>query len=151
MFEVNVAGLMRLSRAVARVMIRQKSGRFVHISSVSATLGSAYASVYAASKAAVLGFSRSLARELGKLGITSNAVCPWHVRTEMVEASMARRAKLVGKTAENYIDEIAKQSPLGRFVDADEVAAVVMLLLSQWGQAVNGQAINVCGGAALQA
>src|ERR1700754_188780 len=105
-YELNVFSLIALTQAALRPMVRGRWGRVINISSVSAKHGPAYNSAYASSKAAALGFTRSVARETAQLGITSNAICPWHVRTEFVEEAMARRARMFGKTAENYLAEI---------------------------------------------
>ncbi len=82
-------------------------------------------------------FTRSTAREVAKIGITANAVCPWHVDTELLRIAMAKRAKLFGKTGEEYIAEMAETNPQRRILDP---------LLSHHARGINGQAINVCGG-----
>ncbi|MBL4685015.1 MAG: SDR family oxidoreductase [Nannocystaceae bacterium] len=145
-FDINVFALMRLTKLCMRPMIRAKSGRVVNISSVAGKIGAAYTSAYAASKGAVDAFTRSVAREVGKIGITANAVCPWHVDTEHLRAGMGKRAKLFGKTTEEYMAEIAATNPQQRILDPEEVAATVVFLLSNYARGINGQALNVCGG-----
>jgi NAD(P)-dependent dehydrogenase (short-subunit alcohol dehydrogenase family) len=132
-----------------RHLIRQKSGRIINISSVSAKVGAAYNSAYASSKAAILGFTKSVARETARVGITCNAICPWHVETELVHEAMSKRAKMFGKTAEAYLQEIVSHSPQQRLITAREVGAVALLLMSHEGRGITGQALNVCGGSVM--
>ena len=146
LYDVNVFAVFRCTQAVLRHMIRRKSGRIVNISSVSAKVGAAYNSAYASSKAALIGFTKSVARETARIGITSNAICPWHVDTELVHEAMTHRAKMFGKTAEEYLEEIVVSSPQQRLITAREVGAVAMMLMSHEGRGITGQAINVCGG-----
>lgn len=145
-FDVNVFAVMRLTKLCIRHMIAAKSGRIVNVSSVSGKVGAAYTAAYAASKAAVDAFTRSTAREVAKIGITANAVCPWHVDTELLRTAMAKRGKLFGKTGEAYIAEMAETNPQRRILEPEEVAATIVFLLSDFARGINGQAINVCGG-----
>jgi NAD(P)-dependent dehydrogenase (short-subunit alcohol dehydrogenase family) len=149
LYDVNVFPLFTLTKLVMRHMIRQKSGRIINISSVSAKVGAAYNSAYASSKAAMIGFTKSIARETAKVGITANAICPWHVDTELVHEAMAGRAKMFGKTAEEYLAEIVEHSPQQRLITAREVGAVALLLMSHEGRGITGQALNVCGGSVM--
>ena len=150
LYDVNVFPLFTLTKLVLRHMIRQKSGRIVNISSVSAKVGAAYNSAYASSKAAMIGFTKSIARETAKVGITCNAICPWHVDTELVHEAMAGRAKMFGKSAEQYLAEIVEHSPQQRLITAREVGAVALLLMSHEGRGITGQALNVCGGSVME-
>jgi 3-oxoacyl-[acyl-carrier protein] reductase len=145
-YELNVFAVFRLTKAVVRPMIRQKSGRVINISSVAAKFGSAYNSAYSSSKAAVLGFTRSVARETAQLGITANSICPWHVDTELVRESMTRRAKMFGKSADEYLQAIIDESPQKRLIEAREVAALSLFLMSPEARGITGQSLNVCGG-----
>jgi 3-oxoacyl-[acyl-carrier protein] reductase len=145
-YELNVFALTALTQAALRPMIRARWGRVINISSVSAKYGPAYNGAYASSKAAVLGFTRSVARETAQLGITANAICPWHVKTDFVDEAMGRRARMFGKTAENYLAEIVAASPMKRLVDAREVASLAVYLMSDFAGAITGQSLNVCGG-----
>lgn len=145
-YELNVFALFRLTKAVMRQMIRAKNGRVINISSVAAKFGSAFNSAYSSSKAAVLGFTRSVARETASIGITVNAICPWHVDTELVREAMARRAKLFGKTADEYLQGIIAESPQKRLIEAREVAALTIFLMSPEARGITGQSLNVCGG-----
>lgn len=149
LYDVNVFPLFTLTQQVLRHMIRQKSGRIINVSSVSAKVGAAYNSAYASSKAAMIGFTKSIARETAKIGITSNAICPWHVDTELVHEAMANRAKLFGKTAEEYLQEIVEHSPQQRLITAREVGGLALFLMSHEARGITGQAINVCGGSVM--
>jgi NAD(P)-dependent dehydrogenase (short-subunit alcohol dehydrogenase family) len=145
-YELNVFSVFRLTQAVLRPMIRAKSGRIINIASVSAKVGAAYNSAYASSKAAILGFTRSIAKETAQLGIAVNAVCPWHVDTDLVREAMGKRAKMFGKQAEEYLAEIVEHSPQKRLIEAREVAAMTVFLMSNEAKGITGQSLNVCGG-----
>jgi NAD(P)-dependent dehydrogenase (short-subunit alcohol dehydrogenase family) len=145
-YELNVFAVFRLTKLAVRQMIRARWGRIINISSVSAKYGSAYNSAYASSKAAVLGFTRSVARETAQLGITSNAICPWHVKTDLVDEAMGRRARMFGKTADDYLAEIVASSPMKRLIEAHEVGGLAVYLMSEHAAGITGQSLNVCGG-----
>src|SRR5262245_48917986 len=145
-FEVNVFAVFRLTQAVLRHMIRAKYGRVVNLSSAAAKIGAAYASSYAASKAAILGFTKSIARETAQIGITVNAICPWHVDTELVREAMAKRAKMFGKEADEYLKEIEGHSPQKQLVKSREVAALALYLMSPEARSLTGQSLNVDAG-----
>jgi meso-butanediol dehydrogenase/(S,S)-butanediol dehydrogenase/diacetyl reductase len=146
LYEVNLFATVRLTRLVLKRLIRQKSGRIINVSSVSAKVGASYNAAYASSKAAMIGFTKSVAREVAKLGITVNAVCPWHVDTEMVREAMGSRAKMFGKTTDEYLAGIIAENPQGRIMTAREIAATCVFLMSHDARGITGQAINVDGG-----
>lgn len=146
LYELNVFAMVRLTRQVIRRMIRQKSGRIINVSSVSAKVGAAYNSAYASSKAAMIGFTKSVAREVSKIGITVNAVCPWHVETEMVHGAMTQRAKMFGKGPEEYLQEIISKNPQQRIMTVEEMAATCLFLMSPGARGITGQSLNVDGG-----
>lgn len=131
-FAVNVAPAFALCRAALRPMLRRRSGRIVNVSSVVGLHGNAGQTNYAASKAALIGMAKSLAREVGKRGITVNAVAPGFVTTAMTHG----------------IDTsgVAAQVPAGRLGTADEVAAVIAFLCSPEATYVNGAVVQVDGG-----
>jgi 3-oxoacyl-[acyl-carrier protein] reductase len=131
----NVRGAFLCSQAAMRGMLRQKWGRIVNMSSAVALHGNAGQTVYAASKTALLGLTKSLAREVGAKGITVNAVCPGLVDTDMT-SHLDDRARAF------YVD----QTPLGRTATHEEVAAVVRFLMSDEASYVNGAVIPVDGG-----
>jgi 3-oxoacyl-[acyl-carrier protein] reductase len=133
--ETNVRGAFLCSRAATRGMLRAKWGRIVNMSSAVALHGNAGQTVYAASKTALLGLTRSLAREIGVKGITVNAVCPGLVDTDMT-SHLDERARAY------YVD----QTPLGRTATLQEVSSVVRFLMSDEASYVNGAVIAVDGG-----
>ncbi len=133
--DTNVKGAFLCARAALRSMLRAKWGRVVNMSSAVALHGNAGQTVYAASKTALLGLSRSLAREVGAKGITVNAVCPGLVDTDMT-------SHLDDRARAYYID----QTPIGRTATFEEVSAVVRFLMSEEASYVNGAVIAVDGG-----
>jgi 3-oxoacyl-[acyl-carrier protein] reductase len=133
--DTNVRGAFLATQAALRTMLRARWGRIVNLSSAVALRGNAGQTAYAASKSALVGFTRSLAREVGAKGITVNAVCPGLVDTEMT-------SHLTEEARAFYLD----QTPLGRTARLEEVAAVVRFLMSEEASYVNGAVIPVDGG-----
>ena len=148
-FETNVFGAYLCTRAVLRSMIRARSGRVINVSSVAGLVGAAYNSSYAASKAALNGMTKSIAREVAGFGITVNAICPWHVDTELAQETMGARGAMFGKSAEEYLAGLAESSPQKRLIDPEEIAALALFLCSPGARGITGQTINVSGGAVM--
>jgi 3-oxoacyl-[acyl-carrier protein] reductase len=133
--DTNVRGAFLASQAAIRTMLRARWGRIVNMSSAVALRGNAGQTAYAASKSALVGFTKALAREIGVKGITVNAICPGLVDTDMT-SYLNKQARAV------YID----QTPLGRTARLEEVAAVVRFLMTEEASYVNGAVIPVDGG-----
>lgn len=132
---VNLKGVFNMSKAVIRHMVGRKCGRIVNISSVVGVMGNAGQTNYSASKAGVIGFTKSLAREVAARGITVNAVAPGYVATQMTESLPEAVKKM-------FIDII----PMKRFGTPQEVAKVVKFLLSDEAAYITGQVVGINGG-----
>jgi 3-oxoacyl-[acyl-carrier protein] reductase len=135
----NLKGTYLCTRAALRPMIRSRWGRIVNVSSVVGLVGNAGQANYAASKAGIIGFTKSVAREVAQRGITANVVAPGYVETELTR-SLSDEVK----------DQIKGQVPAGRFADAEEVAEVVSFLAGEDAGYVTGQTIAVDGGMTMQ-
>ena len=131
----NLKGTVLCTKAVCRVMIRERYGRIICLSSVVGQMGNVGQSLYAASKAGIVGFAKSMARELASRGITVNAVAPGFVETDMT-------ARLSPKLQEEFLRSI----PLGRFGSCEEVAELVVFLAGSGAGYITGQVVSVNGG-----
>ncbi|HTV95049.1 MAG TPA: SDR family NAD(P)-dependent oxidoreductase, partial [Steroidobacteraceae bacterium] len=135
LIRLNTLSPITLTKYVARSMMTQRQGRIVNISSIVAATGYSGLSVYSATKASLVGFTRSLARELGELGITVNAVAPGFIDTAMTEElSPAQR------------EQIARRSALKRMADAEDVARSVEFLLGAGARNITGIVLTVDAG-----
>jgi 3-oxoacyl-[acyl-carrier protein] reductase len=140
--DVHLRGAFLMTRAAQTHMTQASWGRIVNISSTSA-LGNRGQANYAAAKAGLIGFTKTLALELGKFGVTANAIAPGFVETEMTAATAARQ----GLDFEEWKSSIARDIPLGRIGQPEDVAAVASFLCSEDAGYVSGQVIYVSGGA----
>lgn len=131
----NLKGTFNTIRHTARQMLKQKSGKIINISSVSGILGNAGQANYAASKAGVIGLTKTMARELASRGITVNAVAPGFVDTEMTEV-----------LSDDVKEAACRQIPLGRFGKTKDIAEMVAFLASDKADYITGQVISVDGG-----
>ena len=136
--QTNLKGTFNGIRFASRQMLRQKSGRIINISSVSGILGNAGQANYSASKAGVIGLTKSAARELASRGITVNAVAPGFIKTEMTEV-----------LSEQVQNHAKSQIPLGSFGNPEDVAEAVWFLASDKAGYITGQVLNVDGGMAM--
>jgi 3-oxoacyl-[acyl-carrier protein] reductase len=132
---VNLKGVFNCAKAAVKLMVKQRSGRIINISSVVGQIGNIGQANYAASKAGIMGFTKSLARELATRTITVNAVAPGFINTDMTE-------NLPGKAKEFFLNQI----PMGRIGEPEEVAEVVYWLASEGASYITGQVIHVNGG-----
>ena len=138
---VNLRGAFLMTRAAQKYMTEQKWGRIVNISSSSA-LGNRGQVNYSATKAGLEGFTKTLAKELGKFGITANAIAPHYIATDMT-AAMADKLKM---SFEDLVDTYKKQIPVGRVGQPADVAHAISFLVSEDASFVSGQVIDVAGG-----
>lgn len=132
---VNLKGVFNFSKSVLRNMVNNRSGKIVNIASVVGAMGNAGQANYAASKAGVIGFTKSLAREVASRGITVNCVAPGYIATPMTD-------KLPESVKKMFVEII----PMRRFGTAEEVASAVMFLLSEEAAYITGQVIHINGG-----
>jgi len=137
--EINLFTTMRFSRLVAPGMSARKHGRIINISSESAFVGGAGSHDYAAAKMAIIGFTRSLARQLAEYNITVNAICPGVTRTRAIENAVASGHR-------DVVDRARAEVLLGRIGEPEDIAAMAALLASEEGRFITGQSILVNGG-----
>lgn len=146
-FAVNVRGVFLCTRAFLPPMAERGAGRVVNVASVAGKMGAAYISAYTASKHAVVGYTRSVATEVAKTGVTVNAVCPGYVETEMMQTSVSTIVEKTGMDAGDARKHLEAMSPQGRVFTAEEVAHQVAHLCHPLSGGVNGQCLVVDGGA----
>ena len=131
----NLSSIYKMSKSVLRGMIKNRSGRIISITSVVGAMGNAGQSNYAAAKAGMMGFTKSLAREVGVRGITVNAIAPGFIETDMTDS-----------LPDEQKDALASQIPMGRLGTTDEVAQAVLFLAGDGGSYITGQTLHVNGG-----
>ncbi|MBU9712483.1 3-oxoacyl-[acyl-carrier-protein] reductase [Evansella tamaricis] len=133
--DTNLKGVFNCSKAVTRPMMKQRYGRIINISSVVGVLGNAGQANYVASKAGVIGLTKSMARELANRNIHVNAIAPGFIETDMTE-----------KLGEELTQEMLKQIPLGKLGSPEQIASVVTFLTSEASSYMTGQTLHVDGG-----
>lgn len=131
----NLKGAFICTKAISKVMIKQKSGKIINVSSVVGIIGNAGQSNYAAAKAGIIGFTKSMAKELAKRGINVNAVAPGFIETDMT-SGLSDKVK----------EEFAKNIPLMRAGKPEDIAKAVLFLASEYSDYITGQVINIDGG-----
>jgi 3-oxoacyl-[acyl-carrier protein] reductase len=133
--DTNLSSVYRVSKACLRGMMKARQGRIINIASVVGAMGNAGQTNYAAAKAGIMGFSRSLAREVGSRNITVNTIAPGFIDTDMTRAlTEEQRAQLV------------REIPLGRMGEPEDIASMVLFLASSAGGYISGQTLHVNGG-----
>ena len=133
---VNLNSVFNMTKQVIRPMMKAKNGSIINMSSIIGEMGNAGQASYAASKAGIIGFTKSVAKELGSRNIRCNAIAPGFVETDMTSYLKE------GEAADKYRAGI----PLGRFATAEDIANTALFLASDWGNYITGQVISVCGG-----
>jgi 3-oxoacyl-[acyl-carrier protein] reductase len=133
--DTNLGSVYRMSKACLRAMTKARKGRIINVASVVAVMGNAGQTNYAAAKAGMMGFSKSLAREVGSRGITVNCVAPGLIDTDMTRA-----------LDEAHQQQILAGIPLGRWGSVEEVAATVVFLASPGAAYITGETLHVNGG-----
>ena len=131
----NLSSIYKMSKSVLRGMIKKRSGRIISITSVVGAMGNAGQSNYGAAKAGIIGFTKSLAREVGVRGITVNAIAPGFIETDMTDG-----------LPDDQKEALASQIPMGRLGTADEIAQTVLFLAGDSGSYITGQTLHVNGG-----
>lgn len=134
--QVNLKSVFNMTKQVIRPMMKAKSGSIINMSSVIGEMGNAGQSSYAASKAGIIGFTKSIAKELGSRNIRSNAIAPGFVETDMTSYLKD------GEGAEKYKADI----PLGKFASTEDIANAALFLASDLSSYITGQTLSVCGG-----
>ena len=145
-FAINVTGTFLCTRAFLPAMVEAGWGRVVNIASIAGKMGAPYISAYAASKHAVLGFTRSVAAEVAKAGVTVNAICPGYVDTPMTTGSVERIVGKTGISEEEAYAFMRSQSPQERLMQPDEIAYLALCLCDERARGINGQGIVLDGG-----
>ena len=131
----NLSSIYKMSKLVLRGMIKKRSGRIISITSVVGAMGNAGQSNYAAAKAGMIGFTKSLAREVGVRGITVNTIAPGFIQTDMTDS-----------LPDDQKEALASQIPMGRLGTPDEIAQAVLFLAGDGGSYITGQTLHVNGG-----
>jgi 3-oxoacyl-[acyl-carrier protein] reductase len=133
--DINLKGAFLCTKSAARIMIKQKSGKIINISSVAGIMGNPGQANYSSSKAGLIGLTKSTAKELSSRGITCNAVAPGLIKSKMTDV-------LPDKVKQRYLEQI----PAGRFGTPEDIAGVVAFLCTDDASYINGQVINIDGG-----
>ncbi len=133
--DTNLKSIYRMSKACIRPMMKARTGRIINIGSVIGSMGNPGQSVYAAAKAGLIGFSKSLAKEIGSRNITVNVIAPGFIQTDMTK-DMDEANK----------EAMASTIPLGKLGEAQDIANAVLFLASDMGQYITGETLHVNGG-----
>jgi 2-hydroxycyclohexanecarboxyl-CoA dehydrogenase len=137
--DVNYKGCLRMTRAVLPGMVERGWGRIVNIGSDAGRVGSSLESVYAGTKGAVIAFTKTIARETARSGVTANTVCPGPTRTPMLEAMAAGERR-------GLIEALEKAVPMRRLAEPDDIAHAVAFFASEGAGYITGQTLSVSGG-----
>jgi 2-hydroxycyclohexanecarboxyl-CoA dehydrogenase len=138
LIDINLRGPIRMVKAVLPGMVERRAGRIVNISSDAGRVGSTGEAVYSACKAGIIGFSKTVAREVARSGITVNAICPGPTATPLLESMVGEHEKL--------IESLKRGIPLGRLGEPEDVAGAVAFMISDDAGFITGQTLSVSGG-----
>lgn len=144
---IDLTAVFLLCQAFLPGMLAANQGRIIQIASTAGHVGYPYVAAYCAAKHGVIGLTRALALEVATKGITVNAICPSFVDTPMTEQSVSNIVSKTGRSAEEAKASLAAMNPQKRLVTPEEIAALCAYLASDAARGINGQALNVCGGA----
>jgi 2-hydroxycyclohexanecarboxyl-CoA dehydrogenase len=139
--DINFKGCMRVTQAVLPAMVEHGFGRIVSIGSDAGRIGSSLESVYSGTKGAVIAFTKTIAREMARTGVTANVVCPGPTRTPLLDEIVAGR-----EDADKVIGAMTRAVPMKRLGEPEEVAAAVAFLASEQAGFITGQTLSVSGG-----
>jgi len=139
LIDINLRGPIRMTKAVLPQMVERQSGRIVNISSDAGRVGSTGEAVYSACKAGIIGFGKTIAREVARHGITVNAICPGPTATPLLES-------IVGQGNDKLIDSLKRGIPMRRLGEPDDIAGAVAFIVSDDAGFVTGQTLSVSGG-----
>ena len=137
--DVNYKGCLRVSKAVLPGMVERGWGRLVNIASDAGRVGSSLESVYAGAKGGVIAFTKTIAREVARSGVTANCVCPGPTRTPLLEGMAA-------ESGDRFVDALTRAVPMRRLGEPEDIAAAVAFLASERAGYVTGQTLSVSGG-----
>ncbi len=146
MLEVNLTGAFHCTQAALPAMLAAKRGRIVSVASTAGLRGYAYTTAYCAAKHGLVGFTRALALEVAKTGITVNAVCPGYTDTGIVRDAIRNISEKTARTEADARETLVSTNPQQRLVQPAEVANAVLWLVSPGSESINGQSIAVAGG-----
>ena len=144
--DINLTGVFLTNKAVVPIMMAQRSGSIINLSSMAGKTSWPASAEYSASKSGVIGLTRSVAMELAPYGATANAVCPGNTLTDMVRGVAVKVGALDGMTGEEWLQMRAKDCPMQRLAEPWEIAGVIAFLASSDSRYLTGQAIEVDGG-----
>ncbi len=148
--EIDATAPFRLVRALAPAMVKAGWGRIVNIASNAGVSGYGYSSAYCAAKHAMVGFTRALAIDLARTGVTINALCPGWVHTKMSDEAVSRIAAKTGRGIDDARAALEQMSPQRRMIEPDEVAHAAVMLCADAARGIHGQTIVIDGGAILK-
>jgi NAD(P)-dependent dehydrogenase (short-subunit alcohol dehydrogenase family) len=148
--ELDATAPFRVTRALVPAMVKAGWGRVVNIASNAGVSGYGYSSAYCAAKHAMVGWTRALAIDLARSGVTINALCPGWVHTKMSDEAVARIAATTGRSAEEARATLEAMSPQKRMIEPEEVAYATVMLCADEARGIHGQTIVIDGGAILK-